>query len=101
MNDLSDWLSPVERAYHELAQFFARVPLDEKNAERVDRRVFRWVLCGEHGFRRAAKEQCPTCGGHAEPRLNREMHWKLKQQHTKAKAAMKAAARAHLTTEAT
>lgn len=78
MNDLSDWLSPIERAYHEFALFFARVPVNE-NVERVDRRVFRWVLCGEHGFRRSWKEQCPTCGGYAEPRLNREMEKRLKR----------------------
>jgi hypothetical protein len=52
-------------AFRLLKRFFERVPL-EKPALRVDRRINRWVLCGEHGFGRNWREECPQCGGYVE-----------------------------------
>jgi hypothetical protein len=78
-----------EVIFARLVRFIARVPA-EKPAARLDRRIFRWVLCGEHGFGRNWRERCPECGGYAEPRLNPEMRTRLDRQRRKTKAILKA-----------
>lgn len=77
----------------ELATFIARVPAEEKNAERLDRRVFRWVLCGEHSFGRNYRETCPQCGGYAEPLRNHDMAKRLKKRKIATQKLMKQLAR--------
>lgn len=61
-------------------EFFRAVPT--ATAERYDRRRFRWVLCGEHGFVRNFRERCPDCGGYAEPLRNHVMAKRLAKRRT-------------------
>ena len=62
-----------------LTAFFRRIPLEDRT-DRTDRRHFRWVLCGEHGFVRNHREACPDCGGYAEPLRNHAMAGRLERR---------------------
>ena len=73
-------------AFRAVGRFFRRAHPEE--VERIDRRVARYVLCGQHGYVENFRDVCPECGGYAERRVNEVMRKRLTRARTAARKSI-------------